>query len=404
MSTTSKVFTICLSTFLLVQLIIPAASEASDGFIRACYDGNFEGVSRILSMREWNKEDVNEGNVLGTPLGVAAQKGHSDIVKYLLDHGADPNIKDNDGDTPLIIVAKTHDWAFDTVAKPYDSDYGKYLQSEIVKLLLSKGADVDAQDEAGLTALSWAIDRHNFSIEEILIKAGANYDSETQTEILISACDQGDLKTVSKMISDGADINKHSKRDGETALMRAASRGRNEIVKLLLSNGAEIDAQAEDGSTALISAVEGRGGRTATVQILVEAGADIYLARQPNLLERSQAQVIDSSDGDDVFAAVGKVQERSIKINSADYSPIAIAARNGATDIVELLLEHEEKKSPKPSKTLKQSEFPDNTTDSKPEVVSVSDSWKLNTKYLAGLGIVLMILGYITFILVNRKK
>lgn len=71
-----------------------------------------------------------------TPLGVAISKGDIATVKKMLEYGASPNELSN-GMTPLMIAAR-------------------YNQAEIVKLLLEKGANVKAKDEKGITALKYA--------------------------------------------------------------------------------------------------------------------------------------------------------------------------------------------------------------------------------------------------------
>lgn len=91
----------------------------------------------------------------GTPLlSCAALQGSTDIIKLLLDHGADVNRKDTHGQTPLILAA----WQGD---------------AEDVKLLLDKHADVTLRDATGKTALMWAQTENHKSVQEMLKKAGA---------------------------------------------------------------------------------------------------------------------------------------------------------------------------------------------------------------------------------------
>ena len=71
-----------------------------------------------------------------TPLGTAISKGDIDAVKKFIVYGADVNEKSN-GMTPLMIAAR-------------------YNKIEIIKLLLSNGANLDAKDEKGFTALKYA--------------------------------------------------------------------------------------------------------------------------------------------------------------------------------------------------------------------------------------------------------
>lgn len=71
-----------------------------------------------------------------TPLGIAIQKGEIDLVKKLVEYGADVNEK-SFGMTPLMIAAR-------------------YNKVEIIKILLANGANINAKDDKGFTALKYA--------------------------------------------------------------------------------------------------------------------------------------------------------------------------------------------------------------------------------------------------------
>ena len=85
-----------------------------------------------------------------TPLDVAAWEGHTDIVKLLLDAGADKEVKDRDGRTPLHFAAmhKGH--------------------TDIVKLLVDAGADLEVKDDRGWTPLRYAAMRGLHDIYNLL--------------------------------------------------------------------------------------------------------------------------------------------------------------------------------------------------------------------------------------------
>ena len=84
----------------------------------------------------------------------ASAKGHTDTVKALLEQGADVNAKDNDGFTALMFAARDG-------------------QTDTVPALLAKGADVNAKDNDGRTALMRAKKKGHKEIVQLLKKAGA---------------------------------------------------------------------------------------------------------------------------------------------------------------------------------------------------------------------------------------
>jgi ankyrin repeat protein len=109
----------------------------SQEFCQACIDGY----------------DIN--NQYYTYLTRATGNGHFEIVKLLLDAGADPDIPDERGRTPLMIASK----------KGYD---------QIIKLLIKKGANLETQDSKGWTPLIHASHRGQVEIVKLLLTAGAD--------------------------------------------------------------------------------------------------------------------------------------------------------------------------------------------------------------------------------------
>ena len=134
--------------------------------------------------------NVNAGDKWGhTLLIMAVVLGHAEIVRALLDKGADANVKDDNGMTPLM-------WA------------AYWGRSDIVRTLMDRNADVNAQAKGGSTALMWA------------------------------AWGRNTLGIVKVLIAKGADINASNER-GETALFRATSTGNKAVVAFLKEHGAK---------------------------------------------------------------------------------------------------------------------------------------------------------------------
>src|SRR6266513_1845337 len=121
-----------------------------------------------------------------------------------------------------------------------------------VQKLLGQGADANAKDNAGWTALIWAAYfGRNDSVRALLEKgADVNAMDDSGKTVLMSAAVRGHASTVRALLEKGADVNAKSKA-GRTALMSAADLGHLDTVRALLEQGADVDAKDKQGDTAL---------------------------------------------------------------------------------------------------------------------------------------------------------
>jgi ankyrin repeat protein len=93
-----------------------------------------------------DERSIDEYNEIGnTLLTLAVKQGDLEITKYAIDHGANVNKPDEDGETPL-----------SSAIAHIDND--DYSGMQLLHLLLKKGADVNAQDNLGNTSLHYAVD------------------------------------------------------------------------------------------------------------------------------------------------------------------------------------------------------------------------------------------------------
>ena len=114
-------------------------------------------------------------------------------------------------------------------------------------LSLRQGADVNAREEDGTTALAWAASHSNVAIAEVLLNKGANPDLTNELGIgpLSLAISNGSSALVKLLLSKGANPNV-ARENGETPLMTAARLGQVETMRLLLSRGANANAAREE--------------------------------------------------------------------------------------------------------------------------------------------------------------
>ena len=159
---------------------------------------------------------------------------------------------------------------------------------EAVRALLRGGADVNAAQGDGMTALHWAARLGESELVEVLLYAGAKLDAGTRigryTPLHIAAR-EGRESVVRVLLDAGADPGVVTTNSGATPLHLAARSGDQEIVQLLIDHGAEVNATAGSwGQTPLTFAAA--LNRVGVIEVLLTAGAD------PN----AQAIVVDVAD------------------------------------------------------------------------------------------------------------
>jgi uncharacterized protein len=142
-----------------------------------------------------------------------------------------------------------------------------------VATLLKQGANVNASQADGMTALHWAAYHDDLVLAKQFLKAGARAETANRYGVtpLALACTNGNAEIVSLLLEAGADANT-TRRGGETVLMTAARTGKPGPVTALLSHGAKVNARDRKGQTALMwAAAEGHAD---VVSLLLAAKAD----------------------------------------------------------------------------------------------------------------------------------
>lgn len=179
-------------------------------------------VSAVRSQLAWG-ENPDARTLLSrdTPLIKAAANGHIEVVKLLLEQGADVNRHNEGGETPLHYAARNG-------------------HVEVMEILLDHGADVTAKGTGCGTPLQWA-------------------------------ARSGQIKAAELLLAHDADVNQKGT-DEHTALTDAVRNGHVDMVKFLLSRGAEVNTRASYGCTPLYEAY--RANNIEIGRILLEHGAD----------------------------------------------------------------------------------------------------------------------------------
>ena len=207
--------------------------------------------------------DANRPNRYGVrPLHIAINNADIAMVRLLLASRADPNSVDSTGETCLIMAARSGNL-------------------DVVKALLDKHAAVDASDpEYHQTPLMLAARGGYAPVVSLLIAHGANVDAQTR----IGPTPKFRLPSTNSG-SKGAGVVRggwpeRGERDpipgGKTPLLYAAREGHEDVAKLLLDSGAQIEKADADGVTPLLTAV--LNGRLALATLLIARGANVKAA------------------------------------------------------------------------------------------------------------------------------
>jgi ankyrin repeat protein len=251
-----------------------------------------------------------------TPLMLAVERCDPEIARLLLERGADVNAKQINGRPALMEAIRCNN------------------RYELVPLLLDYGADPNAVEDgkwgSGETAFSMAIYNGDFEMVNLLLDRGALI-REGPTVPLLDAMEN--TETVKLLLLRGADVNE-KRGDGFTALMSAAASGKIETMKLLLEKRADVNARDKDGWTPLMHAA--LSCQANAVTLLLKAGANPIQEK-----DAEQTALVQAILRNDV-KSVRMLLEKGLDVNGeilSEHTPLTAAAGLGHLEIVKVLLE-----------------------------------------------------------------
>ena len=311
---------------------LPDAQENSTDLWSAARTGDLQAIKHYI-------EEGGDVNALDKGFQLSAMSwsalyGRTEVVQLLIEKGADVNLKNGDGATPL------HSAAF----------LGRV---DVAKLLLENGADIKTHNNDGATpadvlSIDWETTAFVGSLigmdieeEEIaVIKKGRNEIAKLfgvdgvlgeagtfSAQRLSGAAFAGDIAAMKQALADRADPNTKDPQSGSTLLATAALMGHTEVIALLLTHGADVNARSSDGGTALHAAAF--LGRAETVKLLLKKGADISLRNSMG------STAIDGAKLDWTFTK-GIIGMLQIEVDEAEV-------KAGRAEVIKLISQHNRK-------------------------------------------------------------
>ncbi|XP_045161724.1 E3 ubiquitin-protein ligase MIB2-like [Mercenaria mercenaria] len=276
-------------TTLLDQLVELHQTETGpDRLVREAAQGHTDVVKDIISKFQDKVDQKSSGK---TALQVASHQGHKEIVQLLLAAGANIELQDEDGDTALHYSsfgnqADVMELLLQKGANINALNNGECSTLHVavnkqhldcVRVLLKRRADVNIQDAYGDTALHDAIGKDNLDILDQLVNyPGIDFTLRNKRgfNVLHHAALKGNNYATEKILQKCRQIVDMKKDDGFAPLHLAALNGHRDVTNTLLVTGqANIEIRNNRQQTPLLLAVS--QGHTGLIELLVSKGADV---------------------------------------------------------------------------------------------------------------------------------
>ncbi|HEY3739232.1 MAG TPA: ankyrin repeat domain-containing protein [Bryobacteraceae bacterium] len=326
-------------------------SGGMTALLYAAREGHMATVEALLAGGA-NVNQTGQGDKI-TPIVMAIVNGHLDVAKYLLDHGADPNLASNTNITPLYAVIDVQ-WAPKTWYPQPSVDQEKTRYLDLMEALIEKGANVNTAvgakpwfrsftndytwvDPAGATPFWRAAQSSDIEAMKLLVKHGADPKIATKAgdTPLHAAAGIGwaanwsvnapypAIDAVKYCVELGDDVNKADLR-GYTALHGAAYIGNDAMIEYLVAKGANVKAKSKAGDAAADMA----NGPTRfgqphpeTVALLEKLGSpNTHNCRSDQCVVAAKSQIYDERTPAD-FVANDQLDAlaKSIGLTAAEY-------------------------------------------------------------------------------------
>jgi len=302
-------------------------------------------VSRLLLLAGADPNHVTDEREQCPILGLHCHHGHVDMVSLLLEYGADPNLTNDRGETPLLLAVSSG-------------------HLDIVTLLIRCEANILQADNDGVNPVVAASRAGHLSVLEYLLDqdaCGADACSQALTQSILhqqthvselllddQTLDLAHVDPLSGLDCLGAaasvaDINclrfmlrrENSNADLSAALHAACSSGHNDVVEFLMQQGVSEAVKDSGGRSCLM--LSAAGGHTSCIQTLINSGSLLEEADNEGLTALNHAIINNQCCSAQVLL------QRGANVNCVDSSgrsPLDIAIYQGSPEMVEILLDN----------------------------------------------------------------
>lgn len=301
-----------------------------------------------------DKKLINDSLEGKTPLIIAVGNSYIDTAKILIENGANINAVDIEGWSALSYAVNNGDIEIAKLLLTNKAKIkGELLLAikspivesriNIMKLLIENGANINYTDEDGFNPLNIAIESGDMELTKFLITNGANVNSLMQDGVSLIgyAIAQNNMDLLQILIENGANVN-YTNGDSwaDTPLKTASRLGLDNVVRILLTRNVDINAVDMNGNTALHTAA--LNSQLSIVKLLLEKNPNLDIQNKVGNTALHLAVI--SGNIDIVGELVLKGANTRIRNNDGKY-PRDIARANNSAAIFEVLREAENKLS-----------------------------------------------------------
>lgn len=280
-------------------------SEGNSPLTISAHYGHIEGCKHILN----NGGDINFATKDGETAfycGIDSSDSggaYNDIAFYLLDQGADINIADSEGVTPLMKALR-------------------YNRQKLALLLIHEGANVNAKNKWDMTPLMYAAESKNMAVYQKLVDAGAAINAVDEIgrnalyflaekvpglgfgnwEEILENDKKNTTLIIDFLLKQGASLKTGDTEREDTLLHVAATNGLVTLIEALLNSGVALNVQDKKGETPIIRAC--KRGQHKVFELLLKHNADLSLKDNDNNSAITLAQKYAIENGDDKFEKI----------------------------------------------------------------------------------------------------